>query len=372
VIQVLIAGGGVAGLALAGRLAREGVGVDIVEKSAAWDRGTGIYLPGNAVRALRDLGVADQVTAGGRVNQRRRYLTASGRTLFDIDVDRYWQGVAPSLGAHRQDLHAALLATSEGVPIQLGTSVTELNDEGGGVTVTLSDGRRKGYDLVVGADGVHSVVRRLAFGAGAERPASLGSISWRSVVSNVIKADCWTVWTGPRSLLLTVPIDDERIYVFASISAGEEGEATQDVEQLIAAFEDFASPVKEVVETMAASPEDIYRSPIEQVDQHPWQRGRVVLIGDAAHAMAPTMAQGAALAMEDALVLSELLATELDAETVGGRFEERRLPRVEWVRAHTERQARLLHLPYLARNLAASIAGRRLWRRSFSVLRHPY
>jgi 2-polyprenyl-6-methoxyphenol hydroxylase-like FAD-dependent oxidoreductase len=372
VIQVLIAGGGVAGLALAGRLARDGIGVEIVEKSAAWDRGTGIYLPGNAVRALRDLGVADQVTAGGRVNQRRRYLTAGGRTLFDIDVDRYWQRVAPSLGAHRQDLHAALLATSEGVPIQLGTSVTELNDEGGGVTVTFSDGRRKEYDLVVGADGVHSVVRRLAFGAGAERPASLGSISWRSVVANVIKADCWTVWTGPRSLLLTVPIDAERVYVFASLSTGEEVEGTQNVERLTAAFEDFASPVKEVVETMAASPADIYRSPIEQVDQDPWQRGRVVLIGDAAHAMAPTMAQGAALAMEDALVLSGLLATGVDPGTAGHQFEERRRPRVEWVRAHTERQARLLHLPYPLRNITASIAGGRLWRRSFSRLRHPY
>ena len=123
---------------------------------------------------------------------------------------------------------------------------------------------------------------------------------------------------------------------------------------------------------MAASPEDIHWSPIEQVDQHPWQRGRVVLIGDAAHAMAPTMAQGAALAMEDALVLSELLATELDPGTAGNQFEKRRRPRVEWVRAHTERQARLLHLPYLTRNLAASLAGGRLWRRSFSRLRHPY
>jgi FAD binding domain len=95
VLQVLIAGGGVAGLALAGRLVRDGIGVEIVEKSAAWDRGTGIYLPGNAMRALTDLGVADHVIGTGRVNKRRRYLTANGRTLLEIDVDRCWRGIAP-------------------------------------------------------------------------------------------------------------------------------------------------------------------------------------------------------------------------------------------------------------------------------------
>jgi 2-polyprenyl-6-methoxyphenol hydroxylase-like FAD-dependent oxidoreductase len=372
VTQVLIVGAGVAGLAVAGLLARVGIGVEIVEKSLAWEHGTGIYLPGNAMRALQDLGVADQVVEAGRVNQRRRYLTAAGRTLFEIDVARYWRGVAPPLGAHRHDLHGALLAAAEGVRIHLGTTVTELNDEGGEVTVSLSDGRRKEYDLIVGADGVHSAVRRLAFGAGAERRASLGSVSWRSVVDNAIEADCWTVWTGPRSLLLTVPIDSDSTYVFASRSAGAEVEGAHNLEQLTAAFEGFASPVKELVETMARSPEDIHMSPIEQVDQDPWHRGRVVLIGDAAHAMAPTMAQGAAMAIEDALVLSKLLANDIDPGTAGDQFEERRRPRVEWVRTHTERQARLLHLPYRVRNVAASIAGARLWRRSFSVLRDPY
>jgi 2-polyprenyl-6-methoxyphenol hydroxylase-like FAD-dependent oxidoreductase len=370
--RVLVVGGGVAGLSLAGLLARVGVGVEVVEKSIAWARGTGIYLPGDAVRALQDLGVADGVIERGRVNRRRRYLTASGRSLFEIDVDRFWQGVAPSIGVHRQDLHSALLAATEGVSIHLGTTVTGLDDDGDQVTATLSDRRREHYDLVVGADGIHSGVRSLTFGRDAEHPASLGSISWRSVVGNVIEADCWTVWTGPSSLLLTVPIDAERIYVFASRSADPAVEGAHDLEELGAAFEGFAAPVVEVVETIARSPEEAHWSPIGRVDQDPWHRGRVGLIGDAAHAMAPTMAQGTAMAVEDALVLAELLVTGLDTGVLGGRFEERRRPRVEWVRAHTERQARLLHLPYRTRNLAASIAGRRLWRRSFSLLRHPY
>jgi 2-polyprenyl-6-methoxyphenol hydroxylase-like FAD-dependent oxidoreductase len=121
-----------------------------------------------------------------------------------------------------------------------------------------------------------------------------------------------------------------------------------------------------------AAPEDIFFSSLEEVDQSPWHRGRVVLIGDAAHAMAPTMAQGAALAMEDALVLSELLTSGSDPEWATQAFEERRRPRVEWVREHTERQASLLRLPFAVRNLSARLIGRRLWERSFSLLRSPY
>jgi 2-polyprenyl-6-methoxyphenol hydroxylase-like FAD-dependent oxidoreductase len=137
-------------------------------------------------------------------------------------------------------------------------------------------------------------------------------------------------------------------------------------------FDEFVSPVTDVVKTLNAAPEEIFFSSLDEVDQSPWHRGRVVLIGDAAHAMAPTMAQGAALAMEDALVLSELLAAESDPDWAMQKFEERRRPRVDWVREHTERQASLLRLPFAIRNLSAGLIGRRLWERSFSLLRNPY
>jgi 2-polyprenyl-6-methoxyphenol hydroxylase-like FAD-dependent oxidoreductase len=141
---------------------------------------------------------------------------------------------------------------------------------------------------------------------------------------------------------------------------------------MAALFDDFTSPVTDVVKSMNVTPNEIHFSPLHQVDQSPWHRGRVVLIGDAAHAMAPTMAQGAALAMEDAIVLSDLLASEPDPASAVAAFEERRRSRVEWVREHTDRQAALLRLPYAVRNLSARVVGRRLWERSFSLLRNPY
>jgi 2-polyprenyl-6-methoxyphenol hydroxylase-like FAD-dependent oxidoreductase len=371
-MRVLIVGAGVAGLALAGRLARADIVVEMVEKATAWSQGTGIYLPGNAVRAMRDVGIADQVVAAGKVNRLRRYLSSDGKTLFEVDVEDFWREVAPPIGVHRIYLHQALLAQAKGSPIQLGTTVTELTEGGSAVRATFSDGRQGEYDLVVGADGVHSTVRRLVFGEGAERPASLGAVSWRSVVPNLWGLGSWTVWTGRDSLMLTVPIDPERVYVFASASSDTRAGRPWDPDEMAALFDDFTSPVIDVVKSMNAAPEEVYVAPLDQVHQGPWHRGRVVLIGDAAHAMAPTMAQGAALAMEDALVLSELISSGNDAPMAVAAYEERRRPRVEWVREHTDRQASLLRLPFAVRNLSARLIGSRLWQRSFSLLRSPY
>jgi 2-polyprenyl-6-methoxyphenol hydroxylase-like FAD-dependent oxidoreductase len=362
----------VGGLALAGRLTAAGGEVEVVEKSSAFGVGTGIYLPGNAVRAMRDLGVANRVISGGKINRRRRYLSSEGKTLFEIDVEDFWRDVAPPIGVHRSELHAALVSQAEGAQIHMGTTVSTLIQDGSAVSVDFDDGRQEVYDLVVGADGVHSMVRQLVFGQGAERIASLGAVSWRGVIANKWDIDAWTVWTGRESVLLTVPIDFDRLYVFASTSSDLRAGERWRVDHMAGLFDEFVSPVTDVVKSLNATPEDIFFSPLDQVDQDPWHRGRVVLIGDAAHAMAPTMAQGAALAMEDALVLSELLVSETDPEWALQVFEERRRPRVEWVREHTERQASLLRLPLSIRNLSAGLIGRRLWERSFSLLRNPY
>lgn len=368
-LRILIVGAGIGGLTLARTLVDKGFDVRVIERLSGVDRGTGIYLPGNAMRALADLGVADRVVAAGRVNRRRRYLTAGGRVLFEVDVERFWQRVAPPVGVHRNDLHAALLDNLPNVRADVG--LVGLRQDPGGVEVTLSDGRQVACDLVVGADGVHSSVRELVFGAGAVRPASLGRVSWRFVVPNVIDVDCWTVWTGSRALLLTVPIDDQRIYVFVSPSVRERPDP-RGHDRFLAAFDGFCPPARRVAEMVGQKLDEGFFSPLEEVDQRPWSQGRVVLIGDAVHAMAPTMAQGAALAIEDALVLGSMLTGGVPLTDVGQAFEQHRRRRVEWVRKHTERQAKVLNLPYWLRNTSARVIGKRLWMQSFSRLRDSY
>jgi 2-polyprenyl-6-methoxyphenol hydroxylase-like FAD-dependent oxidoreductase len=366
--RILVVGAGVAGLALARAGSGRAIDVSLIERRSDWEEGTGMYLPGNAVRALKDLGVADRVLDSARSIRRRRYLTARGRTLFEIDVEKFWQGVATPVGVHRSQLHAAL---RDGLHVQMGVHVAGLAQHPGGVDVAMSDGRQETYDLVVGADGVHSAIREMAFGQGAVSPATLGSVSWRFVVPNIIGADCWTVWSGPRALLLVVPIDDDRIYVFASLSVREAPDA-QVRDRFNGAYEAFDASARRVAELAGEQLDRSFFSPLETVTQTPWSSDRVILIGDAAHAMAPTMAQGAALAIEDSLVLARLLLAGEPVKEVVRALEERRRRRVEWVRDHTERQARILHLPYWLRNLSAGTMGRRIWMRSFSILRDPY
>ena len=162
--RVLIVGGGIAGLALAGALARDGAAVEVIERDAVpRTAGTGLYLPGNAVRALRALGVEPQ----GHEIPRQRFCDHRGRLLFEVDVARLWAGVGPCLAMHRADLHALLLEATGDVPVRRGLTVTRID----GPAVELSDGSGGDYDVVVGADGIHSGVRALAFAAARRRRA---------------------------------------------------------------------------------------------------------------------------------------------------------------------------------------------------------
>ena len=370
--RVLIVGAGIAGLALGRALQSRGVSTEIVERVDDWDgSGTGIYLPANAVRALLDLGVGQRVIDAGKVNRRRDYLTAEGKKLFDVDEELFWNGLAPCVGVHRLELHQALLDGATGVPVRLGTTVAELRQDDG-VEVVFGDGSVGRYDLVVGADGTRSSIRGLVCGGAPPRRASLASASWRFVVPNVIGVDCWTVWTGPRAILLTLPIDEERIYVFAAFTIRERVQGRPSDERFFGAFKRFPERARRVIAEVAADPERLYYSPIDEVDQRPVGEGRVLLIGDAAHAMAPTMAQGAALALEDALVLAELVSAGTPFDGLVDAFERRRRWRIDWVREHTQRQAKLLNLPYRVRNLTARLIGAGLWQKSFSRLPEPY
>jgi 2-polyprenyl-6-methoxyphenol hydroxylase-like FAD-dependent oxidoreductase len=243
---------------------------------------------------------------------------------------------------------------------------TALVDEG--VRVQLGSDAVEPYDFVVGADGVHSMVRRAVVPADSPRRSLMTEASWRFTAPNP-GVDCWTVWSGGQGTFLLIPVDEQQVYGYVSTARG--GAAGDDPRWLAATFAGFPSPVATTVAAVLDDPDQLYYSPVEEVRCQRWSRGRLVLIGDAAHATGPVWAQGAALALEDALVLADLLAERSDWSRVGAEFERLRRPRVGHVQAATDKMSRLAALPSRLRDLVAPVLGPRTYRDAYEPLRTP-
>ncbi|MFC7279211.1 FAD-dependent monooxygenase [Paractinoplanes rhizophilus] len=352
-LRVLVVGAGLAGLATALALHRRGIGVELVERQRRWeDGGAGLFLPANAVRALGHLGL----DAPGRPVRRQRLHDRNGRRLADLDVSRIWPGMGDSVGVHRASLHRVLRRAARDIPVRMGTTVQSIRD-GDAPLVHASDGSRRTYHLVIGADGVHSAVRDLVFGGPRAEP--VGQMCWRFVVRGRPDIIDWNAWLGPRRSFLAVALEDDQVYCYADIAQPE----TPDWR---AEFAGFAEPVGSLIAAAGV----VHRAPIEQVAPPTWIAHRVLLVGDAAHASPPNMAQGAAMSFEDALVLAELLSAAPLTEALT-EYERRRTPRATWVQQQARERDRTRTMPSFARNTILRIAAPRLFARSYRPLLAP-
>jgi 2-polyprenyl-6-methoxyphenol hydroxylase-like FAD-dependent oxidoreductase len=358
---VLIVGAGIAGLALARALRQRGLTAEVVERVTEWEpSGAGLYLPANAVRALHELGIDPAAAARANPIRRQRFLDHRGRRLADIDLDRIWDGVGDCVAVHRAALHGALHEATAEVPVRLGTSVTDLQD-GEAPRVSFSDRSTGRYDLVVGADGVHSTVRSLALGGPAA--SYVGQASWRFVADGFPDISDWTVMLGRGCTFLTVALGQAVVYCYADLNTSDPAGAVG--EDCPHSFADFADPVPRLLDQAA----EAYFAPIEEVAPPAWTARRVVLVGDAAHASSPNMAQGAAMAVEDALVLAEMLTADQPVDQALASYVQRRKARVAWVQEQTHRRDRTRNLPTPVRNLTLRLAAERIFRSNYAPLR---
>ncbi|WP_229399534.1 FAD-dependent monooxygenase [Micromonospora okii] len=362
-LRILVVGAGIAGLAVARALRRAGLRPDVTERLPAPQLpDTGLYLPGNAARALRLLDLDGPVRPLGQVIHRQRFLDACGEPLCEVDLDALWAGVGECRALPWAELHRVLL-TGAGGEVRHGVEPAGIDLLPSGVGVTFADGTTAEYDLVVGADGPRSAVRSLAALGGAPRPA--GQVVYRGVVRAGPPVTEWTALLGQRAGFLLVPLGAGRLYCYAD-EAGTVPPA-EPLTRLRELFGGYAPPVPEVLDAL----EDVRVGVTEEVELGRWSRGRVLLVGDAAHATAPTLSQGAAMALEDAVVLAESLTGTDSVEAALAAYESRRRPRTRWVRDRTRDRNRTRDVPAALRDPLLRGRGARIFGEHYRLLVDP-
>jgi 2-polyprenyl-6-methoxyphenol hydroxylase-like FAD-dependent oxidoreductase len=361
VSHILIVGGGIAGLSAAIALRQRGFAPELVEARAAPPtEGAAITLHGNGVRALRGLGVGPALDAAAAVVPRWACHDQHGELLCQTDLTALWDGVAPCLGITRTRLMEILLDAADG-PVRFGRTVTGLRQDDRHVHATFADGTCGRYDLVVGADGIGSTVRALAVCDDA--PTRTSTVGWRVVVAGrPAGVEHLVLLLGAGCFLGLVPVGGRNTYGFAGSGAG--GGPSKDL------LAGFGGPAPDFLARLDAAPEP-HIAPIGCVTVDRWHAGRVVLIGDAAHATHPHMGQGGSLAVEDGLVLADELARADRLPAALHAYCLRRRPRVNWVHEQSGRAAAAWLLPAAERDAALRRHGDRLLRERYRPLRAP-
>lgn len=324
-------GGGIGGLVLARALALRGIGVDLVERAPALRAvGAGISLGANAMRALTSLGIGEAVAACGVALGEAVIADADGRALAVTDLTALAARHGPAYAFNRGALHAALAAGLAGVEIRCGVAIEGLEDGADGVVATTTDGLRRRYHAVIGADGLRSSVRGLVFGATPVQYAGYTCWRWTGRVAGGV-ARAVEMW-GRGLRVGLAPLGGEQVYAFfvANAPAGTPLDPAQARVRVVREkFAGFRGEVPRVLAAIGDDDEPLLHHDIEEVEQRSWCRGSVGLLGDAAHAMTPNFGQGAAMAIEDAVVLARELVAHHDAPAALRAYELRRRPRVD-------------------------------------------
>lgn len=321
-LRILIVGAGIAGCCTAAALAGRGHRVTLIEKQAVWRfQSSGIFVYSNGLESLRDVGVADAVLATGfAVDQgRNRYLDHLGQPIVDVYYPRSVDGQLPAiLGIKRAELHRVLVhhLDSLGLAPRLDTAFTRLDEHADGVTVTFSDGRQEAFDLVIGADGVRSQVRAHICGDLPPRYSGFGV--WRSVHRRPPELRDKVMLMGPGKRLGIMPVSEGHLYLFGTVRQPEGlwMDPARWPALMRESFAEFQGPVRPFLDELGEGSEVLYTAVEEVIAPLPWHRGRVLLIGDAAHASTPFMGQGGAMAMADAVELARQLPATPDADAL--------------------------------------------------------
>lgn len=316
--RILIIGGGFSGMSAAIDLRRRGAQVDLVELDPGWrNYGAGISLGGATLRAFRQLGILDAFLREGHAADGVRLCLPHGPQVAELPTPRIAGADVPGGGAILRPVLARILADAtraSGADIRLGCTFSHFAQDAEGVDVHFTDGQRRRYDLVIGADGLYSKVRE-ALLPDAPRPRYSGQAVWRAVLPRPPEIETATMWMGPRVKPGVNPVSKDEMYLFVTEPrpTNDHVEPSSFVPRLRALLEDFSAPTLQAIRAQIDTTSQIVFRPLEGLlVPRPWSRGRIVLIGDTVHATTPHLASGACIGIEDALVLADELSRSTD------------------------------------------------------------
>lgn len=346
--RALIIGGGIGGLTAAVAFRQKGWEVAVYEAAPELRPvGKGIWAPPNAMQTLAKLGLAAAVAEAGCPLDGIQIRTQSGTVLsrFDLGPVKTQYGHT-TISIHRAALIGLLAAALPAGVLHLGKRFSRFESSPDQVAAAFEDGSAAQGDLLVGADGIRSVVREQLF-PGVKLRYS-GQTCYRGIsamkLPDALSNTCWEVWGG-RYRFGFSSIQHGQVYWFAPMTApaGGDFQTSETAAELADCYADFPNPIPQII--AASSMADVIRTDLYDFPPIPrWHEGRVVLIGDAAHAMTPNLGQGGAQAIEDALVLAEEFSQQHSAAEALGRFERIRMSKVKWVVNTAWRLGQMAHV----------------------------
>ena len=332
-LKAIIIGAGMAGLTAGIAMRQAGYEVEIYEKTRKLrPAGAGISLWSNGIKVLNKLGLGKEVAAIGGEMNRMEYLSHKGESLNNINLLPFIEQVGQRpYPVSRTDLQQMMLDAFGEADVHMGMRCVEVKQDADSATAIFEDGTTATGDVVIGADGIHSVVRTYLNGEKIE-PRYAGYVNWNGLVDaspDLAPSDVWVIYVGEGKRASMMPVGDNRFYYFMGCPKPQGTQKPEDLRaELKETFAGWVQPVQNLIEKL--DPEQTNRLEITDIDPLPQLvKGRIALVGDSAHATTPTLGQGGCQAMEDAEVLCRyLVTTNISVEDALKRYEAERKERV--------------------------------------------
>jgi len=334
-LSILVIGAGIGGLTAAIALRARGHSVDIIERDPTWSvYGVGIIQQGNVVRAMSALGLIDDYLEAGFGFDHVEVFLPTGQSIVKVPSPRLVADKPANVGIGRRALHKVLgdRAIAAGADIRLGVTADRFEDKGGTVTVRFSDGTSGSYDLVIGADGLYSQTRRAIFPE-TPLPEFTGQSVWRYNFPRTPDVTGLHAYEGPTGVGL-VPLSRDLMYMYVTTPEPENVRYQRDgmAATMRSKLANVPAPAIRALAGQIRNDDDVVYKPLEWLFlTGDWHKGRVVLLGDAVHATTPHLGQGAGMAIEDAIVLSEELDRPGSLDSQLKAYRDRRFERCRYI-----------------------------------------